>query len=285
MKNKIYWIICVLLIIVIVIVTIFILGNSNDEKVLKNNNEVNVKEKITDKIDWEEYPNDINEKVFKNFYGIKDDKTTISNYNESVSYQLMRKTIYSLSQNYNLEKDSFEQFYNLLGDSTKIVETDSNYARYCYPDNENNNLSAKYEEKIEYSIASFNELYYDGYYNLETSTKRQYEKLIKENSSEKFYYEIARFLIMNGNNENKEEYKNNARAKKIKLTINDKEYVFELKDTNKVQVFDLNYKQEDIKSPVKVKVEVLEKYDGEKTSDVYISDFQCDINSNIPQGR
>ena len=67
--------------------------------------------------------------------------------------------------------------------------------------------------------------------------------------------------------------------------IRDKEYVFELEDTNVVQVFDIDYKQNTIEKPVNIEVEVLETYAGEKTEDIYISDMQFSINSNIPQGR
>ena len=72
---------------------------------------------------------------------------------------------------------------------------------------------------------------------------------------------------MNGNNESEKEYKNNSRAKKIKLTINDdKQYIFDLKDTNKVQIFDIDYRQNTIETPVKLDIEFLDKYNGEKTN-------------------
>ena len=91
---------------------------------------------------------------------------------------------------------------------------------------------------------------------------------------------------MNGNNNSETDYKNNARAKSIKVTINDeKSYVFELKDTNAVQVFDINYKQNTIEKPVSIVTEVLETYPGEKTNDIYISDIQFSIDSNLPQGH
>ena len=154
-------------------------------------------------------------------------------------------------------------------------------------------MSSKYTNKISYDIAVFNETYYDGYYDLETCVKNQYDKLVVkkdyqhyENIPKSFYYEIPNMFIMNGNNESEEEYKNNSRAKKIKITINkEKEYTFELKDTNKVQIFDVGYKQNNIEKPVNIEVEVLDKYKGEKTEDIYISDIQFGIESNIPQGR
>ena len=91
---------------------------------------------------------------------------------------------------------------------------------------------------------------------------------------------------MNGNNESEDSYIAYDRAKKIKVTANnEKEYIFELKDTNEIQIFDIDYRQNDIKTPVNFKIEVLETYEGEKDADVYISDIQFDITSNILQGR
>lgn len=238
----------------------------------------------TSKYEWEEYPND-NKWM---------DKTIAEHVKENrISLKLARKTLYSL--NNNKIKSFDERYYNIfgIGDSTKIIDWISNYTRYCYPDNENNNLSSKYTDKISYDIAIFNETYYDGYYDLETCVKNQYDKLVVkkdyqhyENSPKSFYYEIPNMFIMNGNNESEEKYKNNSRAKKIKVIINkEKEYTLDLKDTNKVQVFDIGYRQNNIEKPVKIEVEVLDKYKGEKTEDIYISDIQFGIESNIPQGR
>lgn len=236
------------------------------------------------KYEWEEYPND--DKWM--------DKTIVENVGkDSTALKLIKKSLYSL--NNNKIKSFDERYYNIfgIGDSTKIIDWTSNYARYCYPDNEKNDLSSKYNDKISYDIAVFNETYYDGYYDLETCVKNQYDKLVVkkdyqhyENVPKSFYYEIPNMFIMNGNNESEEDYKNNSRAKKIKVTINkEKEYTFELKDTNKVQVFDIGYKQSNIEKPVNIEVEVLDKYKGEKTEDIYISDIQFGIESNIPQGR
>ena len=72
----------------------------------------------------------------------------------------------------------------------------------------------------------------------------------------------------------------------LKIIINDeKEYEIDLKDTNEIQIFNIGYKQDTIEHPVNIVVEVLEQYDGEKNNDVYISDIQFSIDSNIPQGR
>lgn len=231
-------------------------------------------------IDWEEYPSDIDSQNLEWIFGEMDYSMEEAG---EIHYKLMQKTIYSLSKLYeDFWNCNFEHLWRVIGDDTRVVDWNSNYARYCYPDNLSNDLSAKYTQKIKYSIAEFNEMYYEGNYDLKTLVKNQYEKIKDKN----YYYEIPKILIMNGNNASKEEYTNNSRAKKIKVTVNgEKEYTFDLKDTNKVQVFDLNYKQNTIEKPVEVEVEVLETYSGEKSDDVYISDFQCAITSSIPQGR
>lgn len=264
--------------------SITIVDNQEQKEKIKIEKDITKDIEGTSKYEWEEYPND--DKWM--------DNTIVENVKkDSIALKLARKSLYSLNK--NKIKTFDERYYNIfgIGDSTKIIDWTSNYARYCYPDNEKNDLSSKYNDKISYDIAVFNETYYDGYYDLETCVKNQYDKLVVkkdyqhyENVPKSFYYEIPNMFIMNGNNESEEEYKNNSRAKKIKVIINkEKEYTFELKDTNKVQVFDIGYKQSNIEKPVNIEVEVLDKYKGEKTEDIYISDIQFGIESNIPQGR
>lgn len=278
-------IIIIELMFLISMMTIYYIYHLADNKKRTKNNVANSSgiERKTD-YEWEEYPND-NKWM---------DETIIENVGkDSTALKLARNSLYSLKNN---KIKSFDERYYIIfgiGNSTKIIDWTSNYARFCYPNNENNNLSSKYTNKISYDIAIFNEIYYDGYYDLETCVKNQYDKLVVkkdyqhyENVPKSFYYEIPNLFIMNGNNESEEEYKNNARAKKIKVTINkEKEYFFNIKDTNRIQVFDVGYKQNNIEKPVKIEVEVLDKYKGEKTEDIYISDIQFGIESNIPEGR
>ena len=40
-----------------------------------------------------------------------------------------------------------------------------------------------------------------------------------------------------------------------------------------------------LEKPVSIEIEVLDKYSGDKNNDVYISDMQFTLESNIPQGR
>ena len=103
--------------------------------------------------------------------------------------------------------------------------------------------------------------------------------------NESLYFEITGMIIMNGNNTSEDAFYNNSRAKKIKIIFNDEqEKIFELKDTMDIQLIDLQYKQEDISKPIDIKIEVLETYEGEKTKDIYISDIQFGVNSNITHG-
>lgn len=202
-------------------------------------------------------------------------------------------------------------FYHWHGgeDSTEILGVETNYPQFDY-DSDDKKIY-KYNDSISYKMADF----YEDYYYLETSlnfdnfnsevekvmksslkkqTEYQYNNLKKlkkwhgyrEINYKDLYYKVGKLAIMNGNNKNKTTYKNNSRAKKIRVTVNnDKKYTFNLKDTNKVQVFDINYKQNTVKKPVEMKVEVLETYDGDKSNDIYISDLQFTMETNIPQGR
>ena len=90
------------------------------------------------------------------------------------------------------------------------------------------------------------------------------------------YFIVRDEEMIHRNCESEEAYINNARAKKIQVTINNETVkIFELKDTKEVQLFDLNYKQTDISKPINVKIEVLEIYEGKETNDVYIIGEDC----------
>lgn len=52
-----------------------------------------------------------------------------------------------------------------------------------------------------------------------------------------------------------------------------------------VQLIDLNYIQNEIETPIDIKIEILEKYDGNISDRVFISDIRFGINSSIPRGR
>lgn len=254
-----------------------------EDKVEKGNVQIS-------KYEWEKYPNDFRKELAKWAFDYSD---------KDIFSKDTPKTLYSVSKKYSDFLDcpfykNFDLFVLADGDSTEIFEIESNYTQYTYKSTK----LAKYDNEITFKLATFNEAYdlnLDGDYTLEQRTKSQsddlksgkkdyhYDDIPKDR---KFYYEIPAMLVMNGNNTSENDYKNNARAKKIKVIVNeDKEYIFDLKDTNAVQVFDIDYKQDTIEEPVNIKVEVLETYAGEKTEDVYISDIQFSIESNIPQGR
>ena len=107
----------------------------------------------------------------------------------------------------------------------------------------------------------------------------------EEKLDEELYFKITGMTLMNGNNLTTDNYYNNARAKKIKVTINDKEEIINLLDTPKAQFVDLSYIQKDITKPIEINVEILEVYDGKISEDVYIADIQFGMTSNIPMGR
>ena len=104
--------------------------------------------------------------------------------------------------------------------------------------------------------------------------------------NDELYFKITGMTLMNGNNSSEEAYNKYSRAKKIKITFNnEKEEIVNLLDTKKAQFIDLSYIQYDISKPVQINIEVLEKYDGKNSKDIYIADIQFGMESNIPQSR
>ena len=177
------------------------------------------------------------------------------------------------------------------GDDFADIRVETNYEQYDY--SSKNNILEKYTDTINYKIAIFHSMYSYIYtdngfiHDLSKMSKKNYEYLKANNHNVDldYFYEIDKVVIMNGNNSSKEDYENNARAKKLKITINnDKEYIIDLKDTNKAQVFDINYIQNTIEKPVDISIEVLEAYNGSSTQDIYISDIQFGITTSLPLG-
>ena len=130
------------------------------------------------------------------------------------------------------------------------------------------------EEILKYQNEEFNSNWNYYYYGLD---EKDYKNL---------YFKLTGMTLMNGNNIDKESYNNYSRAKKVKITINnEKEKIINLLDSSEAQFIDLDYIQKTIDKPINIKVEVLETYKGNKYDDIYISDIQFGITSNIPQGR
>ena len=94
-------------------------------------------------------------------------------------------------------------------------------------------------------------------------------------------YFIDTITFMNGNNTTIDNYYDNARAKKIKITLNESEYIINLDDTPEFQNIYLGWETEEYTKPVNVKIEVLEKYNGRKTNDVYFSGISIQISNNF----
>lgn len=253
-----------------------------------NDNNTIIKQVKSTNTDWEQYPEDLKKGIIK--VGKIDDSWLSEGL--EVLEEKIQKIIYSIYNNQYDEEEVSTIFgniwYSRLGDSASIYEVDSNYEQYNFP--EATHKINKYDNIIKMKMAKFGEEYYEYDYNLSNITqkaRKQYEQIKAENYNQDrgYYFGIDKMIIMNGNNINEADFRNNARAKKIKVTINnDKEYIIELKDTNRAQVFNIDYKQNGIEKPIDVSVEVLEAYSGEKTQDIYISDIQFGVNTNVPLG-
>jgi hypothetical protein len=100
------------------------------------------------------------------------------------------------------------------------------------------------------------------------------------------HYEAKRILIMNGNNTSKGIYYDTPRAKKIKITIENKDYILELKDTPECQIFDLNYKTTQIDKPLEIQISILDWYKGNRNTAVpedgaFVSEIQFEIEQTV----
>lgn len=101
------------------------------------------------------------------------------------------------------------------------------------------------------------------------------------NKIKDYYYQLDGFWFVNGFAESEKLWKNNARVKKMKLTINDEiEYIVDLEDSRAVQYIDIDYKS-DIYKPISVVAEILEVYEGDKYEDTAITLLNPIVTSNI----
>lgn len=109
-------------------------------------------------------------------------------------------------------------------------------------------------------------------------------KITKDNISN-YYSEVNQVAIINGYAKNDKLWKNNNRVKTLKLTIDDtKQYILELEDTKDLQLFDINYKNDNITKKINMKFEILEVYPGEKYDDTCITSIYLEGGSNIRWG-
>lgn len=196
-----------------------------------------------------------------------------------------------------------------IGDTTRSYEVVSNYEQYERLDAGDNVEIRKYEDPIVIKAAFFDGNFftsngdaydYSSYAKFDKIEERtKYQADVFEDVMEKghwpnkikledCYYKPTGILFMNGNNRSEEDYYNNARAKSLKLYV-DGNFVTDvfLTDSFDIQLIDLegyDLVHNDISVPVNITMEVTEYYEGKKSNDIYISDIQIGMKSNLPGG-
>jgi len=266
----------------------------------------------------EEIRNTINSKISE-FFGIE------SNYNEEIEYEagIQEETLNSIITS---DKENLEDYSQLtdpdiygIGDSNDGSLMESNYKQYNWNleyDEEGNTIEKsiqKYENIINIKLGKVNYSCLEKLDNKNTTIDKDGNVIEKKESTieealeyqynefktnwneyyygneefnEQLYFKITGMLLMNGNNLTEENYYNNARAKKIKVTFNgENTKIIYLADTMDAQFIDLQYIHYDISIPVDISIEVLETYEGNVSNNTYIADIQFGISSNIPSGR
>lgn len=285
MKSKIIMILVIAILAISVVGGYYVITNDNDE-VISTERENKENNESIGGVDYSKFEENIQEELYA--------MMEIDN-----SLNCQGKTYYSVLEKYPDNYDEifakYYQEYATIGDSAAwdVVESD-------YPQYEN----FRYGEDVEYlddcedgitiKVARLRVNYeaedpdwdskgidYAVDYQAKNATGVNGNLLSEDDN----YFKVTGMLLMNGNNMSKEEWKENARAKKIKITINnDAEHVVELKDTMDVQLIDVEYLQNNIETPITLDIEVLETYPGEVSNDVYIADIRVGLDSSIGGG-
>lgn len=191
------------------------------------------------------------------------------------------------SNNYDEILEKYCTDYTSLGSSAVWGEVESNYVQYEL--NSEETKVKKYTDPINIKLARIHAALYYETQNSNALSIDELTKLYPKYShvlhTPDNFYKMTGMIIMNGNNTTEEDWKNYARAKKIKVIINnEKEYVYELQDTCEAQLIDFEYVQNTIEKPINVKIEVLEKYNGENSNDVFISDIRFGFTDSLGGG-
>ena len=252
--------------------------------------------------------------IINNYFGVN------INVDEENMVGVQDKTLDEIINTDKTEKEKYSQLLDAdiygIGDSNGGTFIESNYKQYSfremYSENENMNLE-NYSDIITIKMGTLN---YGCLEKLDTlNTKLDENGMVIERKettlgeklkfqskefknnwddyyhgekefTDKLYFKITGMTLINGNNTSEEDYNKYSRAKKIKITFNNKtEKIVNLLDTQKAQFIDLSYVQYNISMPVQINIEILETYEGEKSNDAYIADIQFGMESNIPKSR
>ena len=94
---------------------------------------------------------------------------------------------------------------------------------------------------------------------------------------------IGTIKIVNGYVKNRSSWQQNSRVRKLKMYINDKEFVFlNLKDTDDAQHFYIPPIEFEMTRNFSIKFEIMDVYKGTKYDDVAISEIYFDFPNSIP---
>ena len=159
------------------------------------------------------------------------------------------------------------------------------FANYSYIDRENiSKEDEKFMQEIEKMDNSWDNLDYlfkvQNYGIKKPDFKLNYK-------GEEYYYLLDSVLIINGDISSVENFHNNSRAKKIKVSVDNGAFVkeYDLDDNYDYQMLDIGYKTYDVTKPITIEIEVIDKYFGDKSDDVYIGVISPMIDSNIAAPR
>ena len=122
-------------------------------------------------------------------------------------------------------------------------------------------------------------------YNSDPAGPKDETEYIYESNIDEYKNTISKIVVINGYAKSEELWRNNNRIKMLKLIIDDNyEYEMHLEDTRDIQVFDINYTNETIRKPIKIRAIIYDVYKGEKYDDTCLTSFKLYGGSNVNWG-
>lgn len=211
---------------------------------------------------------------------------------ESPIEENLREYNLTIPEEYNSNPDEYINKYytegTIIGDTTKLYIQESNYSQFNT--NKTSLEISPYTTPITIDVALLNSIYLSDenttlkehvtYQNSKLKEILKYYSDIKQTdiTKQKTYYKITGMLIVTDTN---------IKPKQVKITINNSQSkTYTLNDTDKYQLIDLDYTQNNISKPVNIKIEVLSTYENSSDStdtSLYIEDIKLGIDSNLPQ--
>ena len=226
----------------------------------------------------------------KNDFEIADTVTNILG--DTTKYSHLGKAFFEIVEDYqddykNIIKDFYTQATIKEGSSMLYLQ-ESNYSQFNIP--KTDSIVQPYDQPITISLAILNKNYLPEEEDATLEEKSRYlskniNQLVEDykedlpglSKNSKFHYKITGMTIRT---------EGDIRPRLVKVSINNqKALTFELDNTDRYQLLELNTTQNNISKPVSITITVTDTYNNsdEEGKELKIDEIRFGIESNIPQ--